>query len=184
LSRAERHAQHRERLLLATAQVLQEGDATVARIIERAGVGRSTFYEFFDSPEHVISLLEQRARRSFEQALDAAFAAAHTPLERLRAIVRAWLEELDAHPSDARVALEQRVPSEPFSPPGKLLLHALERTALTARESGVSWLGATDDLRLLAATAAVEALSRRHLAGHPLRDGARVLTELVVKILR
>lgn len=189
LSRVERDAQHRERLLLATADVLRDGSLTVGRIVERAGVGRSTFYEFFDSPEHVISLLEQRALRSFEQALETAFAGAHTPLERLRALTRAWLALLDAQPVDARFALERRANGEPVSKAALLLLRALERTAHSAKDSGVAWLAATDDVRLLAAAAAVEALSRRHLAGLALTpegdaDRARALTELIVKILR
>src|SRR3954468_7659852 len=83
LSRSERDAQHRERLLLATAEVLAQGPATVARIVERAGVGRSTFYEFFDSPEHVLQHLEQRALRAIEPALEQALTQARTPLERI-----------------------------------------------------------------------------------------------------
>jgi AcrR family transcriptional regulator len=184
LSRPERDAQHRERLLLATAEVLADGTATVARIIERAGVGRSTFYEFFDSPEHVVSQLEQRALRGLEQALEAAFAAARTPLERVRACTNAWLAGLEARPIDARVALERRVSRELLAPATKLLLRFFERTALAAREDGVTWFGAGDDAGLLAAAAAIEALTRRHLLGQPLRDGARSLTDLLVKILR
>ena len=70
LSRAERDAQHRERLLLAAAEVLAQGPLTVARIVERAGVGRSTFYEFFDGPEHVLDCLQQRVLRAIETALE------------------------------------------------------------------------------------------------------------------
>jgi AcrR family transcriptional regulator len=187
LSRVERDAQHRERLLLATAEVMGEGDVTVARIVERAGVGRSTFYEFFDGPQHVVAHLEQRALRGFEQALEAAFTAAHTPLERLRAILRAWLVQLDARPLDARVALDRRAANDLLAPASTLLLRMLERVALAARDGGVAWLGATDAVRLLSAAATVEALSRRHLLGQRLQDGldgARALTELVVKILR
>jgi AcrR family transcriptional regulator len=66
LSRSDRDAQHRERLLLAAAEVLADGPVTVARIVERARVGRSTFYEFFDSPEHALDHLQQRALRSLE----------------------------------------------------------------------------------------------------------------------
>ena len=72
LTRAERDAAHRERLLRATAEVLSDGPLTVARIVERAGVGRSTFYEFFDSPDHLLQKLEQRLLSSLEGALDAA----------------------------------------------------------------------------------------------------------------
>src|SRR6478752_7418800 len=84
LTRAERHAEHRERLLIAAAGALAEGAPTVSSIVARAGVGRSTFYEFFDSPEHLFEHLEQRALRSLEAALERGFADARTPLERVR----------------------------------------------------------------------------------------------------
>jgi AcrR family transcriptional regulator len=184
LSRSERDAQHRERLLLAAAEVLAHGPATVARIVERAGVGRSTFYEFFDSPEHVLEHLEQRALRGLESALETAFNEARTPLERVRAIARTWLTELEARPAEARVALTRRIGSELLSPASTLLHHALERCVQAARHDGMGWFNAADDVSLLAAAAAVEALSRRHLAGRPLSDAPRTLSELITKLLR
>lgn len=184
LSRAERDAQHRERLLIATAQVLDEGNVTVARIVERAGVGRSTFYEFFDGPEHVIAHLQQRAVRGFEQALEAALASAHTPLERLRAIAPAWLAVIDAQPSAARVGLARRVERELLAPATQVLLRALERATRTATRNDETRLAAIEEAQLLAVAAAVEALSRRHVYVQPLRGGASALTELIVKMLR
>jgi AcrR family transcriptional regulator len=169
---------------LAAAEVLGQGPATVARIVERAGVGRSTFYEFFDSPEHLLEHLEQRSLRGLESALESAFNEARTPLERVRAIARTWLAELEARPNEARVALTRRIPSELLSPASKLLHGALERCVQAARHDGMGWFNAADEVSLLAAAAAVEALSRRHLAGRPLRDAQRTLTELITKLLR
>ena len=183
LSRAERDAQHRERLLLAASEVFSSGEVTVARIVERAGVGRSTFYEFFDSPDHLLEHLEQRSLRALELALDAAYDEARTPLERLRALTRSWLAELDARPMEARVALTRRSGEELLSHAGKLLHQSLERVVRTARADGLGWFNA-DDVSLLAATAAVEVLSRRQLAGRPIRDAQRVLVELITKLLR
>lgn len=184
LSRPERDAQHRERLLLATAEVLAEGTPTVARIVERAGVGRSTFYEFFDSPEHVLEQLEQRALRGLEAALDSGFTLARTPLERVRALTRSWLSEIETHSVEARVALTRRLGPELLSPAGKLMQQALEHVVQAARASGVGWFNAADETSLLAAAAAVEVLSRRHLIGPPLRDAQRALSESVMKLLR
>ena len=184
LTRAERDAQHRERLLVAAAEVLADGPATVARIVERAGVGRSTFYEFFDGPEHLFEHLEQRALRGLESALELAFDEARTPLERVRALARAWLTELEARPVEARVALTRRIGHELLSPASNLLHRVLERCVQAARRDGMGWMNAADDVSLLAATAAVEALSRRHLAGQPLRDAPRTLSELILKLLR
>src|SRR3954468_11826328 len=184
LSRSERDAQHRERLLLATAEVLGHGPPTVARIVERAGVGRSTFYEFFDGPEHVLDHLEQRALRSFESAMEAAFDEARTPLERIRAIARRWIVALDTQPVEARVALTRRISSELLSPAGKLLHHVLERCVRAARLDGMPSFNSADDVSQLAAAAAVEAISRRHLAGQPLRDAQRTMVDLMTKLLR
>jgi AcrR family transcriptional regulator len=185
LSRSERDAQHRERLLLAAAELLAEGPATVARIVEHAGVGRSTFYEFFDSPEHLLQHLEQRTLRSLESALERALDEAPTPLERVRAIARNWCGELDARPVEARVALTRRSStSELLSPAGRLLHQVLERCVQAARQGGMAWFGTADEVSLLAAAAAVEAVSRRHLAGHPINDAQRTVAELVAKLLR
>jgi AcrR family transcriptional regulator len=184
LTRAQRDAQHRERLLRATAEIMLEGNLTVARIVERAGVGRSTFYEFFDTPEHVLAHLEQRVLSVVEQALGAAFASSHTPLERLRAIVRAWLLSLDARPLDARVVLARRGERELLSAAGKALHAALERTAAAARSERVAVLAASDELTLLAAAASAEVVARHHLQARTLRDPVRALTELVSKLLR
>jgi AcrR family transcriptional regulator len=184
LSRPERDAQHRERLLRATAEILLEGNLTVARIIQRAGVGRSTFYEFFDAPEHVVSHLEQRVLSRLEQALAAAYLGAHTPLERLRACVRSFLAVAESRPLDAQVALMRRVETELLSAAGKLFHASLTRVARAAQADGVSVLAGGDELSLLAAAASVETLTRRHLRGPALREPARSLNDLLVKILR
>jgi AcrR family transcriptional regulator len=169
---------------LAATEVLADGPATVARIVERARVGRSTFYEFFDSPEHVLAHLEQRALRGLESAIEAAFYEARTPLERVRAIARTWLTELEARPVEARVALTRRNGNDLLSPASTVLHRALERCVQAARRDGMGWMNAADDVSLLAATAAVEALSRRHLAGPALGDAPRTLSELITKLLR
>lgn len=184
LNRVERDAQHRERLLLAASEVLSEGPLTVARVAARAGVGRSTFYEFFDSPDHLLEQLGQRVLKALEAGLDGALTTARTPLERVRAIARAWLGELSARPIEARVALTPRSNAELLSPAGKVLLGALSKSAAAARALGVGFLSATDDASLLAAAAAVEAVTRQHLKGPELPDAPRVITDTLSKLLR
>lgn len=183
LSRAERDQEHRERLFRAAAEVLLDGELSIARIVERAGVGRSTFYEFFDSPDHLLSQLEQRVLRQIEVELQAALTEARTPLERVRAIVRRWLSVLEAEPHDAKVVLARRAVSNPFSPAGQLLHRALEQCVDAARSEGF-WFKSTDDVSVLAAAAAAEAIARRHLSTLPVRDAARVLSDVIVKVLR
>jgi AcrR family transcriptional regulator len=183
LTRAQRDAEHRERLLRATAELFGTGPLTMARIVERAGVGRSTFYEFFDGPEHLVTQLEQRALRNLSAALQAALVEARTPLERVRAISRRFLGVLEAQPLDARVALGRRSEVAPFSAAGELLHASLVRCVEGARADG-AWFNATDDLSVLAAAAAGEAISRHHLDTTPIVDAPRVLAELLIKLLR
>jgi AcrR family transcriptional regulator len=182
LTRVERDAAHRERLLRATAEVLSEGPLTVARIVQRAGVGRSTFYEFFDSPEHLLEQLEQRLLRSLEGALDAALGHARTPLERVRAITRAWTNVLEEREIEARVVLTRRPGGELLSSAGKLFHQTLQRCVHAAR-TDLGWFETTDEVSVLAAAAAVEAVSRHHLA-QQVHDAPRTLAELIIKLLR
>jgi AcrR family transcriptional regulator len=168
---------------MAATAVLAEGTITVTKLVQRAGVGRSTFYEFFDGPEHVLAQLEQRLLRTLEKVLELGLADARTPLERVRAISRRWLSELEAHPVEARWMLSRRNGASLVSPAGELLKRALER-CLEAARAEAGWASATDDLNLLAATAAVEAISLRHLSERIVVDAARVLAELIVKLLR
>jgi AcrR family transcriptional regulator len=183
LTRPERDAQHRERLFKAAAEVLSSGPLTVARIVEHAGVGRSTFYEFFDGPEHLLEQLEQRALRSLESQLQAAFTEARTPLERLRAISRRWLAALETQPLDARVALAKHTSGGLLSPAGELLHQTLKRCVDAAQAEGF-WFTSTDDISVLAAAAAAEVIGRRHMGGPPIRDAPRVLADVIVKLLR
>lgn len=169
--------------MIATAEVLAEGPATVARIAERAGVGRSTFYEFFDSPEHVLSHLVERVQASLKDALAAALQSARTPLERWRAVARTWLGALEARPLEAKVALTPRLPADLLSPAGVILLAALRDGAELAKQHGMG-SSSTDDASLLAAAAAAEAVSRQHLNGPALPDAARSLSELLIRLLR
>jgi AcrR family transcriptional regulator len=184
LSRAERDAQHRARLIIATAEVLAEGPATVARIAERAGVGRSTFYEFFDSPEHVQSHLVERVQGALRTGLATALQSARTPLERFRALARAWLSELEARPLEAKVALTPRASSDLLSPAGVILLGALRDGAELARQHGMSWTSSSDDASLLAAAAAVATVTRQHLTGPALVEAPRALSEILTRLLR
>lgn len=183
LSRAERDQAHRERLFRAAADALKDGPLTIARVVERAGVGRSTFYEFFDSPEHLLSQLQQRILRQLETELQVALAEATSPLERVRAIARRWLAALQAEPHDARVVLGVRTFASPLAPAGQLLHRALQQCVDETRADG-TWLKSTDGVSVLAAAAAAEAVARRHLSSAPVRDASRVLSDIIVKLLR
>jgi AcrR family transcriptional regulator len=184
LTRAERHAEHRERLLIAAAAALAEGAPTVSSIVAHAGVGRSTFYEFFDSPEHLFEHLEQRALRSLEAALERGLAEARTPLERVRSAVRAWVTEIELRPHEARMLLARRGHAEPLSAAGNVFLRTLIRIAEAAQLDGAAWFKVNDEVTLIAATGALEAVSSRHLMGGHLPDAKRAFAETITKLVR
>jgi hypothetical protein len=69
-----------------------------------------------------------------------------------------------------------------LSPPGELLHQTLQRAVQVAR-SELGWFKATDDVSLLAAAAAAETISRRHLVV-PVADAARILADVMIKLLR
>ena len=63
----------------------------------------------------------------------------------------------------------------------------LERTLrrcveLGQREAG--WFKTADEVSVLAAAAALEAISRRHLTGARVEDLPKVLADVIVKLLR
>ena len=83
LSRRERQAAQRERVIAAIAALsAAERELSVASVVEIAGIGRNTFYEYFDDLEHALLTIKGRALREFAPRVEAALQVARTPLER------------------------------------------------------------------------------------------------------
>src|SRR6188768_4079764 len=95
LSRSERQAAQRERVIAAVATLsARDPELSVASVVELAGIGRNTFYEYFDDLEHALAATRSRALREFAARVTSALQVARTPLERVRALARAWTENL------------------------------------------------------------------------------------------
>jgi AcrR family transcriptional regulator len=185
LSRAERQSEQRERLIEAAAEAFATGPATIARIVAAAGVGRNTFYEFFDDPEHALAQVEAKALRGLEARTRERAAAARTPLEKLRALARAWFEVLDEQPLAFRVALRLPDVTKEFglSAAGRFLSDALRRLADDSRRSaGISIQPSAH--RITAAVAAAEVFSRARLASPASRQHESDLVDVMSKLLR
>jgi AcrR family transcriptional regulator len=91
LPRSRRQATQRARLLSATAVVLATEPApTVAAVIRVAGVGRNTFYEYFDHFEHARDALFGELERWLVEALRAAEESVRTPVEAFRSLSARW----------------------------------------------------------------------------------------------
>src|SRR5438128_305637 len=106
LSRHARQVAQQERVIAAVATLAAGGkELTVASVVERAGIGRNTFYEYFDDVEHALAAIKARARRELVARVESALRSARTPLERVRALAKAWSESVSANPQLAQLAL-------------------------------------------------------------------------------
>jgi AcrR family transcriptional regulator len=195
-SRDQRLAEQKERLVAATARAFAMHAApSVAHVIEVAGVGRGTFYEYFDDVENARAAAVSTTQRRLEQQLRAAEARSRTPVERFRALVAEWLSLAATDPAGTLITLRVETNSEKtLSPIGAAFEAALTRAQSELAASGVSRVAA-DPLRTLAVAAAAETFARK-VAVHNLptegvaaasldREGVeRALVDVAVRLLR
>jgi AcrR family transcriptional regulator len=137
-------------------------------LVGLARVSRNTFYEYFDDLAHVRAAAMQRAKSRLERALRGAEQSARTPVERWRALSRAWFEWAALEPAEARLVLG--VTTSALSSAGALLQEALKRSLEELRAFGVRPSDASS-MRILAAVAAAEAFGRE-LVSNCLGDDA------------
>jgi AcrR family transcriptional regulator len=161
LPRQQRLAEQRERLITATAlAAAREAVPSVATIVECAGVGRNTFYEYFDDVEHALEATQVAVLRRIEQALRDAEATSRTPVERWRSLARAWLAFADAEPAAMLLALRVEARGEGAVSRGAAVLDAaLARSLETLRSAGVTAPLAGAE-RVLAVASVGEAFAR------------------------
>ncbi len=101
LAREEVLASQRVRMLDAIAEVVAAkgyGAATVADVVERAGVSRKTFYEQFRDKEACFLA-------AYDAGVDSLIATMRAVGDDVRARIRAYLETLAAEPAFARTFL-------------------------------------------------------------------------------
>ncbi|HEY3254688.1 MAG TPA: hypothetical protein VGJ91_12095 [Polyangiaceae bacterium] len=186
LSRRERQAAQRERVIAAIAAISATNrELSVANVVEVAGIGRNTFYEYFDDLEHALAAIKARALRDFAPRVDAAMQAARTPLERIRALARVWTEHLLEHPAQVKLAL--RAQAEPIEATQLSLLGQHIAGVLNAEIEARSALpGLAEPLRVAVVAALFDAVSRAHLNVRTMssEDLQRVLAEWSLRLLR
>ena len=109
MSRRDRQAAQRERVIAAIAAISATNrELSVANVCEVAGIGRNTFYEYFDDLEHALFAIKSRVLSDFAPRVTAAMQLARTPLERMRVLARVWTENLLENPAQVKLALRQR----------------------------------------------------------------------------
>jgi AcrR family transcriptional regulator len=180
LPRQQRLAEQRDRLIAATSLVAaREAAPSVASIVECAGVGRNTFYEYFDDVPHALDAAEGVVLRRLEQVLRDAEAASRTPVERWRALARAWLSFAEREPAAMLLTLRIDARGEGASSRGASVLDAaLVRSLETLRSAGVTAPLAGAE-RVLAVAAVGEAFARglaraQIVAKEPETSGPRI----------
>jgi AcrR family transcriptional regulator len=186
LSRNERQTAQRERVIAAIA-ALNAGnrELSIAKVVEVAGIGRNTFYEYFDDLEHALAVTNARAQRDFATRLANTLQAARTPLERVRALARAWTENLLEDAARARLAL--RAQSEAIEGTQLSLLGQQLVEALSEEHDARSALpGLAEPLRIAVVAALFDAVSRAHLNQRAMSSAElqRVLTDWSLRLLR
>jgi AcrR family transcriptional regulator len=185
LSRNERQAAQQERVIAAVVAVAAAGrELSVASVVEHAGIGRNTFYEYFDDVEHALMSINGRARRELIARAEPALRLARTPLERVRALARAWAESVSANPALTRLALRaqsaEKDPAE-LSVLGRYVVSVLEGDV----ESRSTLPGLVDALRVTAVAAVFDAVSRAHLEKQSSPgDLQRILADFALRLLR
>src|SRR4051812_40653535 len=93
LGRREGQAAQRQRGIAAVAALsATDQELSVAGVVELAGIGGNTFYEYFDDLQHALGAVRNRALHDFATRVTEALQSARTPLERVRALVRVWTE--------------------------------------------------------------------------------------------
>jgi AcrR family transcriptional regulator len=185
LSRHERQAAQQERVIAAIAAVATTGgELSVASVVEHAGIGRNTFYEYFDDVEHALTAIHARARRDLAGRLEPALQLARTPLERVRVLARAWAESVTANPALAQLAL--RVESTAHDTAGLSGLARYVAGMLENELDGrIALPGLADGLRITAVAAVFDVVSRARLAEHAsAADLQRILADLALRLLR
>lgn len=186
-SRNERQAAQQERVIAAMAAVAAEGrELSVVSVVEHAGIGRNTFYEYFDDVEHALKSINARACRELSARVEPALRLARTPLERVRVLARAWAEHISLNPALAQLALRAQSSGRERDPAE---LSSLGRYIATVLESEAGSRGAlpglVDRTRVTAVAAVFDAMSRVYLAERfDVGDLQRALADLALRILR
>jgi len=190
-SRDARVLEQRDRLLTATALVLAAGATpTITAVVNLARVSRNTFYEYFDDLEHARVAAVLRAKQGVARALTRVEISARTPVERRRALARAWFDWIGSEPADAALILQATTGA--LSEAGAAFEAALRRSVADARALGVSVV-APDRSMVLAVAATAEAFGRE-VAGGRFESEAneraardlleRTLVEVSLRVLR
>lgn len=104
------------RLVEATARVVGDkgyADTTVADIIARAGVSRTTFYQLFKDKEACFLSCFEQLSTAHAQAMESSLAEPGEPPQRLMRALSVWLQRLDADQAYAKAFIGEAQAATP-----------------------------------------------------------------------
>lgn len=176
---AEHRAAQKRALLDAAREVLAEGnpeDLGFAEIAARAGLARSSMYQYFRSRQHLLEALIEDAFPRWSARVEEAMAAAGPPDRRVLAYVRANLDLVAEGEHAIATAIASIVPSDKLNE-ASATMHGRLRAPLVA---ALDELGASDPAETAElVSAVVHAASRRIEAGADVAATRSRATELI-----
>ena len=163
-------AQHRDwrrnQLIEAAASIaLESGGAavTVAAVAQRAGLSRTSVYEYFGSSADLIADLVLEELNNFTQYLQEAVADTDQPL----ASTEAWIHSALTYIADGRHLLAKALNATSLPQERTAAIGSAHRGLLAPLVSGLSAMGVKDTQRaLLFIQAITDASTKRIEAGH------------------
>jgi len=107
----------RERLFQAAATVFARSgyaEASAESISREAGMSKATFYEHFANKEEcILALFDEGARTVLGAMAEATAGAGEDPRERMRAGIRAFLQQLASHGNESQTLLVEIIGAGP-----------------------------------------------------------------------
>jgi len=161
----EQRAWRRSQLLdAASAIALENGPTsiTVSTVAARAGLSRTTFYDYFSSSSEIVAELISEELNNFTEFLTQKVAAAQAPEE----AITAWIEGSLEYVADGRHLLARALSTLELSTERSTQIGIAHRKMLAPLSAPLSQLGVTDVRQALALIhATTESATRRIEAG-------------------
>jgi AcrR family transcriptional regulator len=163
-------AQHRDwrrnQLIEAAASIaLESGGAavTVAAVAQRAGLSRTSVYEYFGSSADLVADLVLEELKNFAQYLQQAVSQTDQPVDN----IHAWIESALTYIADGRHLLAKALNASSLPQERSMAIGAAHRALLAPLVSALTAMGIIDTQRaLLFIQAITDASTKRIETGH------------------
>jgi len=186
-----RRDEQRRTLVEAAAHVFARdgfANASVASLLEASGLSRGTFYRHFDDLRSVFIAVQQNAADALVSRVDAVFAGAPDPKDKLHACVGAYLE-LCAEVGDLLRVLHREAAASGGDcarerARSRTRMQSLFREGLKLAFDRGSLKKMPDDLTIIAVIGAIEGVALRYLEEHREHELSEAQGPLVELALR